>query len=99
MADQTPPFLGPHIAHRCKKSRFIDNSDSLATLITCYDAYISRFADFLWMMMTIDKLITLHVCRVIMVGHWSISEQSGDWHGQIVKCPVSGHTNDHYPTC
>ena len=45
-------------------SRFIDDSDCLTTLTARYEAYISRFADFLWIMtMTTtttqtDRLIT-----------------------------------------
>ena len=31
-----------------KNNHFIDDSDSLTTLTTRYDAYITRFADFLW---------------------------------------------------
>ena len=37
----------------------------------------------------------------IMVGHWSIFEQNGDWHRQIAKSlvrNVSGHADDHYLT-
>ena len=33
-----------------KSSHFTNDSDSLTTFTARYDAYISRFANFLWMM-------------------------------------------------
>ena len=43
------------LALRSKEELFIDNSDSLMSLMARYDACISRFADFLWTMtMTTD---------------------------------------------
>ena len=55
---------------KAKNSRLIDDSDSLAILTACYDPYISRFADFLWITTTgrqTNRLITLslvHAHRV-----------------------------------
>ena len=47
---------GPWLALRSKEeSFFFEDSDSLNTLTTCYDAYISRFASFLWTTTITDR--------------------------------------------